>query len=259
MKYELLLLDLDGTTVASKGDALPSQRVIDTVAEAQKHVEVALATGRPFDLAKPIIDALHLTGIGVFNGGAELIDMGTGEVQSRQLLTAETLRELVHLALPFGYNIYTDADEYGVPISIPEDVTDSAAKLFIEAVATKDALHMLEQLNGVPETSAHPTTSWDDGDVVDIHITHEHATKRHGAEQLITLLGLSKAQVIAVGDSHNDVPLLEAAGLKVAMGNAPDEVKGIADYIAPSLTDDGVAYVIEKFILGQHEGEVATN
>ena len=251
MKYKLLLLDLDGTTVASKGNALPSQRVIDTITEAQKHVKVALATGRPFELAKPIIDALHLTDIGVFNGGAELVDMGTSKVHSRKLLTAETLQELVHLALPFGYNVYTDSDQYDVSISKPEDVTGSAAKLFIEAVATKDAIHMLEQLNGVPEASAHPTTSWDDGDVVDIHITHEHATKRHGAEQLIALLGLSKAQVIAVGDSHNDVPLLEAAGLKAVMGNAPDEVKQLADYIAPSLVDDGVADVIEKFILNE--------
>jgi HAD superfamily hydrolase (TIGR01484 family) len=249
MAYELLLLDLDGTTVASKGDALPSQRVIDAVGEAQKHVKVALATGRPFDLALPIIESLKLTGRGVFNGGAEIIDMETREVLSRQLLSAASLQELVHLALPFGYNVYTDDDQYANALTRPEDVTEPAAKLFIEAVSTKDAIHMLEQLNGVPEASAHPTTSWDDGDVVDIHVTHEHATKRHGAEQLIAMLGLSKEQVIAVGDSHNDVPLLEAAGLKAVMGNAPDEVKELADYVAPSLADDGVADVIEKYIL----------
>jgi HAD superfamily hydrolase (TIGR01484 family) len=249
MKYKLLLLDLDGTTVASKGDALPSQRVIHAVAKAQKYVEVSLATGRPFNMAKPIIDALHLTGIGVFNGGAELINMGTGEVQSRQLLTEESLQELVQLAIPFGYNVYTDSDQYSVPLSKPGDITEAAAKLFIEAIATKDAIHMLEQLNGVPGAAAHPTTSWDDGDVVDIHITHEHATKRHGAEELIKLLGLSKEQVIAIGDSHNDVPLLEAAGLKAVMGNAPDEVKMLADFVAPTLGEDGVAAVIKKFVL----------
>lgn len=250
MKYELLLLDLDGTTVESKGDALPSQRVVDAVAEAQKHLVVALATGRPFDLAEPIIDTLQLKGLGVFNGGAEIIDMGTKETLQRQLLSTKTLQELVHLALPFGYSVYADSDHYNDPISNPVDVTDSAAKLFIEAVSNKDIFHMLEQLNGVPEASAHPTTSWEDGDVVDIHITHEHATKRHGAEQLMAILGFSKEQVIAIGDSYNDVPLLEAAGLKAVMGNAPDEVKELADYVAPSLADDGVADVIEHFVLG---------
>jgi HAD superfamily hydrolase (TIGR01484 family) len=247
--YKLLLLDLDGTTVASKGDALPSQRVIDAVGKAQRHIKVALATGRPFDLALPIIEALKLTGKGVFNGGAEIIDMETKEVVHRQLLSKESLQELVHLAVPFGYNVYTDDDQYAKPVTKPEDVTKSAAKLFIEAISTKDAIHMIEQFNGVPDAAAHLTTSWEDGDVVDIHITHEHATKRHGAEQLMAMLGYTKDQVIAIGDSHNDVPLLEAAGLKAVMGNAPDEVKALADYVAPSQIDDGVADVIEKYIL----------
>jgi hydroxymethylpyrimidine pyrophosphatase-like HAD family hydrolase len=249
MKYELLLLDLDGTTVASKEKALPSRTVVDAVAEAKKHLIVSLATGRPFDLAKPVIDALKLTGLGIFNGGAEIIDMATEDVKWQRYLKVGTLQELVRLALPFGYDVYDGSDEYVKPISRPEEILEPAAKLFIDTVANKDAIHILEQLNGVPEASAHPTTSWNAGDVVDIHITHEHATKYHGAEQLIALLGLTKDQVIAVGDSHNDVPLLEAAGLKAVMGNAPDEVKKIADYIAPSLADDGVADVINRFVL----------
>lgn len=54
---------------------------------------------------------------------------------------------------------------------------------------------------------------------------------------------------MAVGDGYNDYPLLMAAGFKVAMGNAVPEVKAIADYIAPSVDEDGAADVIEKFIL----------
>lgn len=49
MKYKLVLLDLDGTTVASKGDALLSQRVVDAVTSASQHLMVAIATGRPYD------------------------------------------------------------------------------------------------------------------------------------------------------------------------------------------------------------------
>lgn len=249
MSYKLLLLDLDGTTVASKGDALPSQRVIDAVNAAQEHVTVAIATGRPYEFAKPVIEKLQLTGPAIFNGGAEIINMGTEEVMSRQLLQIVTLQELVKLVLPFGYDVYVDSDQYSNPLTSPVDISGPAAKLFIEAVATKDAIHVLEQLNGAPEAAAHPTSSWKDGDVVDIHVTHEHATKRYGAEQLTAMLGFTKDEVIAIGDGHNDMPLLEAAGLKVAMGNAPDEVKQLADYVAPSLADDGVADVIEKFIL----------
>ncbi len=249
VSYKLLLLDLDGTTVASKGDALPSQRVIEAVEKAQGRISVALATGRPLEFAQPIVDALKLTGPSIFNGGAQIIDVGTHNVLKNQKLSVTTLRELVRLALPFGYKVYTDEDQYNLTLNKPEDVNSPAAKLLIEAVRTDAALHILEQLNGVPAAEAHSTTSWADGDVVDIHVTHEHATKRHGAEQLISLLGLTKEQVIAVGDGHNDIPLLEAAGFKVAMGNSPDEVKQLADYVAPSLADDGVADVIEKFVL----------
>ena len=253
MKYELLLLDLDGTTVESKSEALPSSRVIDAARRSVGHIKIAVATGRPFEFAKPVIDKLGLEGLGVFNGGAQIIDMQTGKIMHNQQLDVITLRELTRLALPFGYSISTDTSQYSLVIKDQDDITDPAAKLFIEAVPTHVAIGMLEQLNGVPGATAHPTTSWKDGDVVDIHIVHEHATKRHGAERLIELLGLTKEQVIAVGDGHNDMPLLEAAGLKVAMGNAPDEVKALADYIAPSLADDGVADVIENFVLKQNK------
>lgn len=123
----------------------------------------------------------------VFNGGAEIIHTGTREVLARQALTIETLQELVRLALPFGYDLYPDNDQYGNPLVSPEGVKQSAAKLFIEAVPTHEVIHILEQLNGVPDTAEHPTTSWADGDVVDIHVTHINATKRHGAEQLTTV------------------------------------------------------------------------
>ena len=250
--YRILLLDVDGTTVASNGEALPSERVIKAVKDAQNHLHVALATGRTIQLAEPVYSALGLYGPSVFNGGAEIIEVSTNQILHRQLLGVDALRELVKLALPFGYGIYTDDDEYGTPIHSLEQIESEAAKLFIEAVNTKDAISILEELTAVEGTSAHPTTSWIDGDVVDIHITHEHATKRYGVDKLLNILGLRKEQAIAIGDGHNDIPLLESAGLKVAMGNAPDEVKALADYVAPNIDEDGVAETIERYILNVH-------
>ena len=251
-EYKILLLDVDGTTVASNGEALPSERVVKAVKEAQKHLHVALATGRPIQLAETVYSALGLHGPSVFNGGAEIIDVSTNKVLHRQLLSVYVLKELVKLALPFGYEVYTDYDQYEAVINSPEQIEHEAAKLFIEAVNTKDAISLLEELTAVEGASAHPTTSWNDGDVVDIHITHEHATKRYGVDRLLSILGLSKEQAIAIGDGHNDIPLLESAGFKVAMGNAPDEVKAIADYVAPTIDDDGVAETIERHILNVH-------
>lgn len=248
-KYKLLLLDLDGTTVASSGSALPSARVVAAVKQAEQYVRVALATGRPRDLAQPVIDALTLTGPSVFNGGAEIIDVVTHDVLHEQLLTVEAIRELIELSNSFGVAIYSDKDEYGAPLQVSESL-EQTAKLFIGSVPTADASHLVEVLSAVKQASPHITTSWDEGDVVDIHITHEHATKRYGVERLMNLLGVTKEEVIAIGDGYNDLPMLEAAGFRVAMGNAPDEIKAVADYVAPSVNEDGVADTIERFILG---------
>ena len=70
-----------------------------------------------------------------------------------------------------------------------------------------------------------------------------------GAASIAKKLGISRKEIIACGDGYNDYPLLMAAGLKVAMGNAISDLKEIADYIAPPVQKDGVADVIEKFIL----------
>lgn len=248
-KYKLLLLDLDGTTVASKANALPSSKVKEAIKQAQTKLGVAIVSGRPFSSAKPVIDDLKLTGLGVFNGGAEIVDMQTGEIKSSKLLPVRVMRELFLVSHPFGYNVYSDEDQYSTPVTRAEQIKKDAAKFFIEEVANKDLAAILEELASVKQAAAHPTSSWGEGDVMDIHVTHEHGTKRYGVERLIKMLNVHKEEVIAIGDSHNDRPLLEAAGLKIAMGNAPTEIKEIANFVTATLEDDGVAVAIDKFIL----------
>jgi hypothetical protein len=248
-KYKLLLLDVDGTTVASSAEALPSEAVIKAVQEAQKHLHVSLATGRPIQLAKPVIDAIGLHGLGVFKGGAEIIDIVSGKVVFTQRIAVANMRETVKLALPFGFKIYACDDHGKTLVTSPSQVVKPAANILITAVKTSDAVGLLEELAAVKGIIAHPASSWETGDIVDIHVTHEYATKRHSAERLMAMLDCKKEEVIAIGDGHNDIPLLEVAGFKVAMGNSPDEVKAIADYVAPSLEDDGVADAIKRFIL----------
>ena len=63
------------------------------------------------------------------------------------------------------------------------------------------------------------------------------------------LNGIETSQIIAAGDSYNDIPLLEACGLRIAMGNAVPELKALADYVAPSVDQDGLATAIDEFVL----------
>ena len=66
---------------------------------------------------------------------------------------------------------------------------------------------------------------------------------------VVDYLGIDLSQVIAIGDSFNDLPVFQIAGLSIAMGNASDSLKELADWVAPSVENDGVAVAIEKFIL----------
>ncbi|MBR2734060.1 MAG: HAD hydrolase family protein, partial [Selenomonadaceae bacterium] len=72
-------------------------------------------------------------------------------------------------------------------------------------------------------------------------------TKASGLEELCKFLGIDIAETVAIGDGHNDVEILQAAGVGVAMGNARDDIKQLADFVTADNDHDGVAVAIEKF------------
>ena len=82
-----------------------------------------------------------------------------------------------------------------------------------------------------------------------VDFTRKGVDKATAAVRLAIMLGVEMAQMAAVGDSYNDIPLLKVCGLAVAMGNAPEEVKAVADYVAPRAEEDGLAVAIEEFLL----------
>jgi len=131
--------------------------------------------------------------------------------------------------------------EFSNPLAIKLSYFDSKEK-------SDKCLEILQTISGI---SAHKTFSWDKNRVyrMDTYITHKEATKHYAAKELAKILGIDTSEMIGVGDARNDVPLLHICGLKVAMGNADNKLKKIAHYIAPSVDEDGVAHIVEKFIL----------
>jgi HAD superfamily hydrolase (TIGR01484 family) len=115
-------------------------------------------------------------------------------------------------------------------------------------MAPDAAQQLIAEASALQNTIAHTTPSWSPGRV-DVHITHEAATKEHGIQQLIALHGLQPAEVIGVGDGANDIPIFKAVGHRVAMANGEASLKELADEIAPSVEEDGLAHIIEKYFL----------
>ena len=72
--------------------------------------------------------------------------------------------------------------------------------------------------------------------------------KAKALESILKKLGVNKEEIIAFGDGHNDASMVKYAGLGIAMGNAVQELKEIADYVTLSNDEDGIAYAIDKFI-----------
>jgi HAD superfamily hydrolase (TIGR01484 family) len=244
-----LILDLDGTTVASGRDARPSPRVKAAIAKANQKIIVSVATGRPLFLADYIFNELGITAPCVLDGGAEVIDIKTGKTLFKKYIAPAEQKDVFRICQRFKIPLATNIQQYETTIQNEEQLNAEAAKLFIDGVSKDVALTLLEEFEAIDGIAPHLASSWSGDDVVDIHITAAGATKKHGVEELLKILGLKKEEVLGIGDNHNDLPMLEAVGFKVVMGNAPEEIREYADFVAPSLNDDGVAAVIERFIL----------
>ncbi len=127
---------------------------------------------------------------------------------------------------------------------IPDKLVEMGVFGLRESVADE----LADKLSQIPTIAVHKAFSWDNI-TSGIVINHALATKQHGIFEVAKILGIDTHEIIGIGDGYNDFPLLMACGLKVAMGNAVDDLKAIADYIAPSVEEDGVVDVINKFVL----------
>lgn len=87
-----------------------------------------------------------------------------------------------------------------------------------------------------------------DGSIFSVSVLDRKATKGYALKYLAQKLNLTKENIMAIGDNINDVSMLKEAGVSVVMGNAPDDIKQFADFVAPANNDAGVAFVIEKFL-----------
>ena len=250
MKYKALILDLDGTTVPANESGRPSRRVKESILAAKEHVKVSIATGRPLYYSRKVLEDLEIDQPCVFDGGAQIINPKTDKSHFERYLSIAKQKEIVKICLRFGY--YTTTSFKKTPdteIISPGQIVAKSGKVFVGGLPKGDAIKLLEELTAVSGIAVHPTTSWANGNVVDVHVSHERATKKHGIHELLKIINVSKTATIGIGDYHNDLPLFESVGLKIAMGNAPDELKEVADEVVPDLENDGVAIAIEKFIL----------
>ncbi len=250
MKYKALFLDVDGTTVVHGVDNLPSSRVVDAIHACKKAgVSVCLATSRPLSAARLIIEHLDLTGFCVISSGTQIYDPQKKKIVIEKLFPKKPMKTILESAKEHGVEVKVFDGEREVPydgVHYPKKVVGMYFPK-LEPSVLQEIQRKLEKLPGI---SFHRMEAWDERFEC-LDIVNDQASKLHGIVEVAKMLNIQTHEMIGVGDGYNDFPLLMACGLKIAMGNAVPELKTIADFIAPSVQDDGVATVIEKFILNE--------
>jgi HAD superfamily hydrolase (TIGR01484 family) len=245
-QYKAIIFDLDGTAIPNKRDGMPSENLIKLVQKLKQNFFVCAATARPISICQHIFNSLELTSPCVISGGTEIIDPVTKKVLWEKIISEKTVDTIMELTKGYDYKLLTTSETASSLVQKTKKGPEHI--LYIEPVKHADVdslLTKLGQISGIACTSA-PT--YVEG-YFSIHITHEQATKKHGLEVLFQMLNIKKEEAIGFGDGNNDLPIFEAVGYKVAMGNGTQELKDLADLIAPSAEDDGMAKVLEELVV----------
>lgn len=231
-------------------------------------VKVVLASGRPTQGMTAYATDLQLHNYGsyilAFNG-AKIINCKTGEELFSSKLNPETvhmlyelsLREEVHLHTYIGDTIITEKNNpytsieselTGLPIDEVKSLVKAVQEPVVKVLMSERPEKLVEVEKKLKEELEDQLSIFRSKPYFLEFIEHG-VTKGSSLEMLIKKLGLKREEVIAIGDSYNDLEMIELAGLGVAMGNAPDDIKAKADFVTDSNVNEGVAAVVEEFIL----------
>ncbi len=244
-QYKLLALDLDGTLLNEEREV--SARNRETIQKAvEAGVTVCVSTGRGMKSALEHVATLDLRGPFVTANGSE-VWRTRDELLSRAILSHATVERLLRVADETGVWFWA----YTVDGLLKKEEFDgniTRTQWLKMGFYDEDAVRLRAAHAAIADW---PELEISNSHVQNIEINPHGVTKATGLQQICDALGISFAQVIACGDSLNDVAMIQAAGLGVAMGNAQPAVKAIADWVTLSNDEDGVALVIEKYLLNQ--------
>lgn len=248
-RFKAIIFDVDGTLIPNKRDGIPSEKVRKTIIRAKNRLHMGVATSRPMFMLSGITSHLQFSGPSIISAGSRIVNVETREILWEKSIEKDAIGEIKKTIQHFNLNFIINDDGKDKPLSKKyKPLKPLTAYCIAVPPKTVDAVASL--LNKIPNLGVHKLPSWVSGNIT-ISLTHAQASKQHAILEISRLLNIDTHEIIGVGDGYNDFPLLMACGLKIAMGNAVDDLKAIADYIAPSVDEDGVAHIIEKFVLNK--------
>lgn len=269
----IVALDLDGTLL--KADQTIGDRTQQALINAMASgIHIVIATGRPYTALPAAVKNIEGVEYAITANGSRIVKLHTGECIHSVPIAEETARRLLNYfkTLPYMIEIHTGGEAYiecgclenpekhGIKDGSIEYLRKSRKEVpdlyefafehiaeieninfhFGDQDAKKAMWEELEKIEDIYVTSSFDRL---------LEISNANASKGEAIYALADILDVDYNDTMACGDGLNDIVMLEAVGVAVAMGNAKPELLSIADFIAPDNENDGVGIAIEKFAL----------
>lgn len=278
-KYKMLVTDMDYTLLNKEKKI--SERNREAVIKAiGKGVHMVVATGRIYTSARVYAKLLGLSTPIIASNGAIIREAAfknpedTEKTIFKDTLNKKTVSEMIRLSHKYGLfchfftedtiyseklvNVslrYTEWNKYlgeedQVKVKIVEDADRALVKDNVEvlkAVVVDSDSEKIQKLRDSIIKTGIVSVSQSMKD--NLEVMNKGVTKGSAVKRLAQMYGIDREEIIAIGDNENDMSMIEYAGMGIAMGNAEESLKNVADYITGDYQEDGVAEAIERFIL----------
>ncbi|MGE1113433.1 Cof-type HAD-IIB family hydrolase [Priestia megaterium] len=241
-EFKLIALDMDGTLLNNQQEISKENR--EAIAKAQEQgVHVVLSTGRSLLTCREYAQSLQLSSYLITVNGSEIWDE-SGELVERKLIDAAYIEKMWNLTQEHKLNFWAVTTDKVWRDKFPEDIASQEWLKFGYDIPD-DALReeVLKQIAGISDFEISNSS------LTNLEINALGINKAKGIMTVCERLGISMDEVIAMGDSLNDMAMIEAAGCGIAMGNAQEAVKEAADWVTDTNVNNGVAKAISHWVL----------
>lgn len=270
-KYKLIALDLDGTMLHMGGIHPHVEHVLGNL--SAHGVEIVIATGRSLPMLPSSVLAMPFLRYAVTSSGARVTDMRSKAVLGQRDIDTDMALKAIKAMRKAGATANVSCDTVNifelksflamrrrmpsVSKAIANDFLRDTKLAVFPAAVLKHIKRPVEKLNFYfkeKEKCVEGAKYLQNNFLLEVVSTMGHdlevnAKGVNKAVGLITLcrhLGLQMSEVVAIGDSANDIEMLSAVGYSIAMGNADDDIKNLANHIAPPVTENGVASILTE-------------
>jgi len=270
MIYRLLAINIDGTLLQSNGKLQRSTKeAIEYV--QQKGIYVTLVTARSFPSAKKVAKALKLNSLLIAHSGAYIAGLEDKPIFVKRI-AEEVTYDIVRLLESFSCQIRIVHEKFslanrsklnhnmlaktvftsGDPIFYSQQFVESLSETILEEPITPPKIEVyFEEERDTRDAKEVIEGMFSEIDLLQLNnlridIMPKGVSKLNGLLYLGDHLNISRSEMVVIGDGIDDIEMIEAVGLGVAMGNAPKEVKKSADWVTRPNNEQGVAYMVKE-------------